>query len=215
MQLAVSLTSYKNTIHIFKVTYSSFCIFFLISERQLTLNASLCKKLASSPTCWCFSSSEGTYFIRQKYYCWWWCCFFPLHFENKASWLQPRLAPSRPPPWLRSISQEFSAAPVSSPSQGSAFDGEGTVTPSSGPGSLSLIRKKKSIVQECQVRKYILDISVFRKRLLFPLNFRPVQQGCYCFRSSGLWFWGNCKNWAKKILKPQWIMYWVCTNFQQ
>lgn len=37
MQLAMSLTSYKNTIHIFKHTVVFF--FSLISKRQLTLNA--------------------------------------------------------------------------------------------------------------------------------------------------------------------------------
>lgn len=50
----MSLTSYKNTIHIFKVTYSRFLSFCFRKAAN-----SECTKWASSPTNWCSSSSEG------------------------------------------------------------------------------------------------------------------------------------------------------------
>lgn len=50
---------------------------------------------------------------------------------------------SRPLHRERGVSQELGAIPASAPKWGSAFDFEGTVMSSSGPGNLSLIRKEK------------------------------------------------------------------------
>lgn len=82
---------------------------------------------------------------------------------------------SRPPHHPHGMGQELGTAPASPPRGGSACDFEGTVFSGPGTGASS----QKLIVQDCQVRKYILDVSVFRRRLLFPLPMRgllPLQK---------------------------------------
>lgn len=90
-----------------------------------------CKKWASSPACWCFSSSEGA-------------GAGPCHPPQDEAWpLILRAQESHPP----------------------------------GLGIWASSQKQKSIARNCQVRKYILATSGFRKRLLFPLGFPSLHAG--------------------------------------
>lgn len=197
MQLAVSLTSYKNTIHIFKVTYSRYWISFYFCFRKaansecITLQEmSVFPNLLTLLFFW-------RYFIRQKY-----CCFMLWLFQNVEDWQKPR------PPHLHVLLVPLGwpmLAPWSGVTRSSVlpqchlpggrlwFPGDSNVIPRAWIWASS----EKSVVQDHQIRKWNLAISVLRKRLLFP----SVSLPWYPFSYSSLQYWGSGKNWAKEGIK--------------
>lgn len=85
MQLAVSLTSYKNTIHIFKVTYSRYWISFYFCIRKAANSECITLQEMSVFPNMLTLLFFWRYFIRQKY-----CCFMLWLFQNVEDGQKPR-----------------------------------------------------------------------------------------------------------------------------
>lgn len=228
MQLAVSLTSYKNTIHIFKVTYSSFCIFYFCFRKAANSECITLQEMSVFPNT-LMLLLFWRYSIRQKY-----CCLFALweHRELAKTQTLPISAPHPPPgmwlgqascskrgpgrqlpPMLRA-SQQLGAIPVSPPRWGSAFGFEGTVMSSSWPENLSLVRKEKVDSsrlpgQEIIHFGYHLD---FQKDFFFPSVSPPYTRATTSLEIPAYDVGEIAKTGQKKGIKP--IVCIKCTNFQ-
>lgn len=89
------------------------------------------------------------------------------------------------------------------------FQGDSNVTPRAWIWALL----EKSVVQDHQVRKYNLAISVLRKRHLSPSVSLPYTRTDTYLAIPAYNIGEVAKTRQKKGLKPLWIMYWMGTNF--
>lgn len=152
------------------------------------------------------------YFIRQKY-----CCFMLWLFQNVENW--QKLRPPHlccwflwaRPCWHRDQESPGAQCYPSVTSQVGAFDSKGTVM--SSPRAWIWASSEKSVVQDHQVRKYNLAISVLRKRLLFPSVSLPYTRAATYLAIPAYSVGEVAKTGQKKGLKPLWIMYQMGTNF--
>lgn len=224
MQLAVSLTSYKNTIHIFKVTYSSFCIFYFCFRKAANSECITSQEMSVFPNTlmlllfWWYS-------VRQKY-----CCVVSLHSENTENWLKPRPSPSLPlthlpgcgwdrpaaasgaqggsrpsMPWA---SQQLGAIPVSPPRWGLAFGFEGMVMSSSWPENLSLVGKEKVDSSRPPGQEMIhFGYLGFQKDFFFPSVSPPYTRAVISLEIPAYDVGEIAKTGQKKGIKPIVSMY--------
>lgn len=204
MQLAVSLTSYKNTIHIFKVTYSRYWISFYFCFRKAANSECITLQEMSVFPNLLTLLSFWRYFIRQKY-----CCLMLWLFQNVEDWQEPR------PPHLCVLLVPLGWAMLapgaqcypSVPCQVGAFDSKGTLMSYPGP-ELELHLKSQWFKTTRSGNE--IWLSLFLERDFFSPQF-PFPDTYLAIPAYNI---GEvAKTEQKKGLKPLWIMYQMGTDF--